>query len=846
MYFILVQDGFKCEICFVVLWTSVERNQHILNHFQKSECSFCQQKLILIGDIWFSPHEHTNHNVIKDEIIANDVDEFMLEPVLLPDFVGIKSDPASCYQEENNVPVDPYGMYDPIDHTFINTNSDENPSEMDYSDMVTYQSAAGVPDTIEHEPKEIFLVGNDFDLEANVDDYNGNTPNESHQSVTDSTVIDKTICPICNKKIKCKTSMKYHLNIHRNLKPYVCTSCDAAYADRRNLLAHTKKHNHKMPAALKRGNKRKHSNDQNWDCTFCYVDFESEANLIDHLKIHHRNESILQRKTPKKISLEKINQIDTGNVINSEIIASSQQTDELQGKKHTSPDAQQIPDPNDETVCPGDDSSIVETKTLTGGICKICKKKFVCKTGLKYHMNLHLGLKPFECDVCERSFADKRNLTAHKKIHKPLPDIIDDFMEIVNDKVVLSTEQLNTLVCPICDRSFGSKNGLRYHVGVHDKEKYLCKLCGKKFREKSNYDRHRITHKNEIESQVVPELSIRDYDDTHRENEQNVAIDWVCEYCNGDFEFEIRLARHILKEHDETKTEHLCNICEQRFSLPNELLMHMRAHPESTQYKCNYQDCTQGFCYKSSLGVHLDKHNRINGRIEKRTQDQLTELTKQHAILKNSDDNSSAACSSKDSLRCSKCNKSFPSRTNLLTHHQVVHTNERLKCTVAGCGKIFKTLQGIGSHIKNIHPESIKTCRICKKTFYTEEKLSEHQRLKHNESGEKISFACNLCEKVFPRKHALRLHLTQHDKDATCNVCNEKFASVKQMMQHRERHGKKPVITCRFKDCNMVFENRSEFFIHSSQHPSSDKKRCICNICGKFLSSKLYHLFLDH
>lgn len=217
---ILVQDGFKCEICFVVLWTSIERNQHILNHFQKSECSFCQQTLILVGDVWFGPHEHTNHNVIKDEI--NDVDEFMLEPVLLPDFVGIKSDPTICYQEENNVPVDTYGIYDPIDNTFINTNTDENPSGMDYSDMVTYQTTASIQDTIEHEPKEILLVGNDFDPEANVDDYTGNTTNESHQSVTDSTVIDKTICPICNKKIKCKTSMKYHLNIHRNLKPYVC------------------------------------------------------------------------------------------------------------------------------------------------------------------------------------------------------------------------------------------------------------------------------------------------------------------------------------------------------------------------------------------------------------------------------------------------------------------------------------------------------------------------------------------------------------------------------------------------------------------------------------------------
>lgn len=60
------------------------------------------------------------------------------------------------------------------------------------------------------------------------------------------------------------------------------------------------------------------------------------------------------------------------------------------------------------------------------------------------------------------------------------------------------------------------------------------------------------------------------------------------------------------------------------------------------------------------------------------------------------------------------------------------------------------------------------------------------------------------------------------------------------MMAHRERHGKKTVITCRFKGCNRTFESRREFTAHTSEHPDAEKKKCICNFCGKAFSSLSY------
>lgn len=193
---------------------------------------------------------------------------------------------------------------------------------------------------------------------------------------------------------------------------------------------------------------------------------------------------------------------------------------------------------------------------------------------------------------------------------------------------------------------------------------------------------------------------------------------------------------------------------------------------------------------------------------------------------------------SSKSLTCTICEKPFTSRTNLLSHISYVHTNnDWIRCTIDGCKKVFKSIQGITSHMQIHHPEAVKNCEICKKAFPSEEKLAEH-RLKHDKS--RSLFDCSFCGKRFSEKHRLRSHLTLHEKDIVCNICNENFSSEKLMLAHRERHGKKPVIACRFKDCNQVFETRREFKLHSSEHTYEKKRKFICNYCGKSMATMSY------
>ncbi|OBA24886.1 hypothetical protein HANVADRAFT_15171, partial [Hanseniaspora valbyensis NRRL Y-1626] len=49
--------------------------------------------------------------------------------------------------------------------------------------------------------------------------------------------------------------------------------------------------------------------------------------------------------------------------------------------------------------------------------CAICSKPFNRFDALKTHMNMHLGLKPFNCKVCGKSFNAKQNMLRHERNH---------------------------------------------------------------------------------------------------------------------------------------------------------------------------------------------------------------------------------------------------------------------------------------------------------------------------------------------------------------------------------------------------------------------------------------------
>lgn len=462
--------------------------------------------------------------------------------------------------------------------------------------------------------------------------------------------------------------------------------------------------------------------------------------------------------------------------------------------------------------------------------CELCSAEFLFEANLIEHQDEH-EKSTFQCD---QNVDNTPSFAVGSMEDTEKSNVIDDNMEIstYDDIKNLAEAQLNSLKCPICNKKFMRQNGLKSHLHVH-KTVYTCKLCKNAFPTMGKYRSHQSSVHNKIAKESQEKVSIANTNNTEIDVD---PVDWICEYCNGDFDLELNLAKHLVKEHSADKSEHICNICTEKLATLKDLLAHMRAHSESNQHKCSIDGCTHGFAYKASLVIHLNKHKRTNSQtIIRKTQDDLSETAKQYATISIESLNEMTS-NDKTPKICEICSKELASRASLLLHIQSVHMNQRIQCTNDNCNKIFRSINGLHGHIKVHHPEEVQKCDICHKFVYSKAKFTEH-RLRHSQSEANAgSFACNICTMTFVRKRELRLHQNKHEKAISCTLCNDKFSTVKLMMAHRERHGKKPVLTCRYQNCNKVFEDRREFMKHASQHPEIGKKRYICPYCGKSLS----------
>ncbi|KAJ8011231.1 hypothetical protein DPEC_G00056010 [Dallia pectoralis] len=243
--------------------------------------------------------------------------------------------------------------------------------------------------------------------------------------------------------------------------------------------------------------------------------------------------------------------------------------------------------------------------------------------------------------------------------------------------------------------------------------------------------------------------------------------------------------------------------------------------------------------------------------------------------------------SSKKTLKCPKCDKTFD-RIGKYESHTRVHTGEKpFRCDVclqcystksnltvhkkkhAGdtpfqvkdhkcpfCSKLHASKKTLAKHVRRFHPDHIQEflamrkkksegwkCDVCHKSFTRRPHLEEHMIL-HTQDR---PFKCAFCDDYFKSRFARLKHQEKyHLGPFPCDICGRQFNDTGNRKRHIEcTHGGKRKWTCFV--CGKSVRERTTLREHLRIH--SGEKPHLCSICGQSFrhgSSYRLHLRVHH
>lgn len=151
---------------------------------------------------------------------------------------------------------------------------------------------------------------------------------------------------------------------------------------------------------------------------------------------------------------------------------------------------------------------------------------------------------------------------------------------------------------------------------------------------------------------------------------------------------------------------------------------------------------------------------------------------------------------------CDVCGKRFLGKNDLRKHSRT-HSNERpYEC--GECGRAFRQAGSLKNHIASQHGLGVQGAEL---------------------------FVCDYCQKAFPIKERLRLHMRVHTKEKpyACPHCPKRFARGGQLVQHTRTHTGSRPFSC--KHCPAQFTCSANLKLHIKRH--LDVRDYVCDICGK-------------